>query len=223
LKKADTSDGIFTNDKDDKFGRVQFCCPQGHLLHRHRRRDERNQYYCVECETFFTEESKLHHIKKDLSYYDKFIEDYIKISLKSEKPNVSDLCKKHKLSRATTYRHLFVKGKKTLLDGLVELAKWSILVLGNLYKYHVTEGNLVLSHRSTYKDFKVKLILKYTTSAKRTICIEGAFSQNISRFISKTSFVQFDADGSLFKVPVMHKIPPLSIQLDALEKIMKNI
>ena len=146
--KLDTLDGIRNSNKKDKYFRPQLLCPKGHLLKRHRRRDARQQYYCSNCDTYYTEKPRYQTFKKDSGYYDQFIEHYIKECLLGNKPNVSDLCKKHNLSRASTYRHLFDNDKKLILECMVNLHTWKKQALGGLYKIKVHGQMLEFQHQS---------------------------------------------------------------------------
>ena len=124
-------------------------CPEKHRgVVRHRRRNHKYQYYCRTCDKFYTENSKVTYVKDNLKYYDKFITDYIRHNEAGSKFSVSALCKEHKISHASIYRHLLSPEGRVKLNLLIALKRWADTRLSNAFSREIIEGVLRTKYKS---------------------------------------------------------------------------
>ncbi|RZK25398.1 MAG: hypothetical protein EOO43_05610, partial [Flavobacterium sp.] len=175
-------------EKVNKFGATSvFCINCKEELKRHRRRDSRFQYYCQKCTSYHTEKSRLERIGRNQSYYDEFIKIYINASLKDENPNITEICNKLDISRASAYRHLLAPAQKPKLQKLIELMGWANQYLGGIYKKNIKAGGLLLRHRSSNRNLEISLHVKIAGSgAYKKIIVKGTSSEALIGYWSNS-------------------------------------
>jgi hypothetical protein len=212
-------DGIRDSGRKDRFRLAQMLCPQGHDLTRHRRRDYRHQYYCSGCDSYYTENAGRITIKNQPGHFDALIKDYIKECLENKKPNISKLCIKHKLSRASTYRHLFDGDKKLIIDALLFLHRWAKVTFLGLYKRSIHDQTLKLKHHSPRKDFELTLTPEISLS-DHILYVKGEFNKSVAFLVSGQTSLVFDKSGKNFILP-LNLEKPASDQLTSVTKILK--
>lgn len=140
-----------------------FRCPKRHIFKQHRRRNSKLQYFCKECNLFYTKDPIKPRINSNPKYYDKFLEEYFK--LKILKPNVSvkKLCedKSFKISRASAYRHLFTPTGSKEIDLLSYIRVWIFTNWGDKYLASVVSRQLKIEYTKKKTSLRIRFDAKF--------------------------------------------------------------
>jgi transposase-like protein len=193
-------------------------CPKKHVFKKHRRRNGKYQYFCKECNLYYTVPSQKPRIAADNKIFDFFLQKYIRGKMHNHKVSVATICKDKnvKISRASVYRYLFTKDGIQEINLILKICIWIRKKLGVDYEISIEQRKLKIKYKKRSATLRVTFDVKCVDDLLKITIIPDKvlfrYWPNLSQdFINTNSFIEFDY---LNENQLTEKLPELKICID---------